>query len=222
MVWNNNLTQAQSKAIERLQIVGIKIILGKDCPRKEDGHIDYEAALTLCQLDSLILRRNNRMLSFGKKCINHPSLSRLFPLNPVIHEDPHQVRNRELFQVNHARTVSYQNSAIPAIQRQLNQFYSYSPPPTWYISHISPYPSYNSKFILHTMIAPLEANVFAISTINIKINQKEQSISGFHIPSGWRAWRKVEWMQNVNNNTLCLQGHCSLLQNRQSKLSIFF
>ena len=29
-------------------------------------------------------------------------------------------------------------------------------------------------------------------------------------------------MQNVNNNTLCLQVQCSLLQNRQSKLSIFF
>ena len=28
-------------------------------------------------------------------------------------------------------------------------------------------------------------------------------------------------MQNVNSNTLCLQVHCSLLQNRQSKLSFF-
>ena len=127
VVWHNNLTQAQSKAIERLQIVGIKIILGKDCPKKEDGHVDYEAALSLCQLDSLFMRRNNRMLSFGKKCIKHPSLNRLFPLNPVITEDPHQARNRELFQVNHARTVSYQNSAIPTIQRRLNLHYSYSP-----------------------------------------------------------------------------------------------
>ena len=130
VVWHSNLTQAQSKAIERLQICGLKIILGKDCPRKEDGHMDYAAALNLCQLDSLFLRRNNRMISFGKKCIKHPSLNRLFPINPTIHEDPHQVRDREVFQVNHARTVSYQNSAIPVIQRRLNQLYSYSPPPT--------------------------------------------------------------------------------------------
>jgi hypothetical protein len=130
VVWHNNLTQAQSKAIERLQIVGIKIILGKDCPKKEDGHVDYEAALSLCQLDSLLMRRNNRMLIFGKKCIKHPSLNRLFPLNPVINEDPHQVRSRELFQVNHARTVSYQNSAITTIQRRLNLHYSYSPSST--------------------------------------------------------------------------------------------
>ena len=53
------MTQAQSNGIERLRIVGIKIILGNDCPKKADGHFDYEAALSLCQLDSLILRRNN-------------------------------------------------------------------------------------------------------------------------------------------------------------------
>ena len=130
VVWHKNLTQAQSKAIERLQIVGIKIILGNDCPRKEDGHVDYEAALAPCQLDSLFLRRNNMMLSFGKKFIKHHSLNRLFPVNHAIYEDPHHVRSREFYKVNRARILAYQNSAIPAIQRRLNQFYSYSPPPT--------------------------------------------------------------------------------------------
>ena len=130
VVWHSNLTQAQSKAIERLQIVGLKIILGNDCPRKEDGHVDYFAALDLCQLDSLFSRRQNRMLSFGKKCIKHSSLNRIFPINTATYEDPHPVRNRELFHVNHARTSAYLNSAIPSIQRQLNQFYRQSLPPT--------------------------------------------------------------------------------------------
>ena len=130
VVWHENLTIAQSKAIERLQIVGLKIILGNDCPKKEDGHVDYAAALKLCNLDSLFLRRNNRMLSFGEKCVKHPSLARMFPINPVIQDDPHQVRNREYFQVNRARTVAYQNLAIPAIQRRLNEFFTYSPPPS--------------------------------------------------------------------------------------------
>ena len=41
MVWHENLTQEQSHAIEIIQVVALKIILGKDCPRKEDGHCDY-------------------------------------------------------------------------------------------------------------------------------------------------------------------------------------
>ena len=60
VVWHSNLTQAQSKAIERLQICGLKIILGKDCPRKEDGHMDYAAALNLCQLDSLFFKKKQQ------------------------------------------------------------------------------------------------------------------------------------------------------------------
>ena len=41
VVWHDNLTKGQSSAIERLQMVALKIILGSDCPRKEDGHFDY-------------------------------------------------------------------------------------------------------------------------------------------------------------------------------------
>ena len=126
VVWHENLTVAQSNAIERLQVVALKIIIGKDCPRKEDGHCDYEALLGLCQLTSLSDRRNKRMLSFGKKCIKHPTLNRIFPLNT---EDVNNVRNHDVFQVNYARTSAYQNSAIPAIQRRLNQHYSSSYPP---------------------------------------------------------------------------------------------
>ena len=51
VVWHDNLTKAQSNAIERLQMVALKIILGKDCPRKEDGHFDYVKALIICKLD---------------------------------------------------------------------------------------------------------------------------------------------------------------------------
>ena len=36
VVWQDNLTQAQSNAIERLQIVALKIILGSECPERED------------------------------------------------------------------------------------------------------------------------------------------------------------------------------------------
>ena len=126
VVWHENLTIAQSNAIERIQVVALKIIHGKDFPRKEDGHCDYIELLRLCNLSSLFERRNKRMLSFGKKCITHPTLSRIFPLNT---EDVHNVRNHEIFHVNYTRTSAYQNSAIPAIQRRLNQHFSSFHPP---------------------------------------------------------------------------------------------
>jgi hypothetical protein len=127
-VWHTNLTQDQTYAIKRIQKVALKIILGKDTPRKEDGHFDYERGLQMCDLKSLFARREARLLDFGKKCLKHPTLKRLFPLNYTVFDDPHSVRNRKLYHENKARTVSYQNSAIPAIQRRLNHYFSYSPP----------------------------------------------------------------------------------------------
>ena len=123
VAWHDSLTQEQTNAIERLQIVSLKIILGADCPRKPDGHFDYIEALRLCNLKSLFDRRESRALSFGKKSIKHPSLKCLFPLKEDILEDQPNIRKSEKFHVNFARTASYQNSAIPAIQRRLNQHF---------------------------------------------------------------------------------------------------
>jgi hypothetical protein len=54
-------------------VVALKIIHGKDYPRKDDGHCDYDALLRKCNLSSLSDKREKRMLSFGKKCISHPT-----------------------------------------------------------------------------------------------------------------------------------------------------
>ena len=128
VVWHDNLTKAQSSVIERLQMVALKIILGSDCSRKEDGHFDYFQALTICKVYVIFSRREKQAIYFGKKCISHPTLKRLVPMNPTIVNDSHTVRNRELFHVNRTRTATYYNSAIPAIQRRLNKQSSYSPP----------------------------------------------------------------------------------------------
>ena len=121
VAWHENLTIAQQIAIERLQIVSLKVILGNKSPKTEDGHFDYQEALRFFKLKSLFQRRELRMIDFGKKCIKHPSLKRLFPLNDAILNDPHNVRSREMYHVNHARTSVYQKSAIPSIQRRLNK-----------------------------------------------------------------------------------------------------
>lgn len=123
VAWHDSLTQEQTNAVERLQIVALKIILWADCPRKPDGHFDYPEALKLCNLKSLFSRRETRMLVFGKKSIAHPSLKRLFPRNEADLEDQPTLRHHEPFHVNPTRNSSYQNSAIPSIQRRLNQHF---------------------------------------------------------------------------------------------------
>ena len=79
VVWHENLTVAQSNKIERLQVVALKMIIGKGCPRKEDGHCDNEALLRLCQLTSLSDRSNMRMLSFGEKMNKSSYIISYFP-----------------------------------------------------------------------------------------------------------------------------------------------
>ena len=71
-------------------------------------------------------RREKRALDFGKKCLKHPALKKLFPANPAIDHDPYPVRDHEPFHVNRARTSAYSNSAIPAIQRQLNTHFKHA------------------------------------------------------------------------------------------------
>ena len=94
VVWHNNMTQAQqSNAIERLQIVALKIILGTDCPLKEDDNFDYSEALIICKLYSLLSKREKRAIDFGKKCLKYPILKKLFPANPTIAQDPHPLKD---------------------------------------------------------------------------------------------------------------------------------
>ena len=59
-----------------------------------------------------------------KISLKHPTLKKLFPINPVISNDLHPVRDHEQLYVNNARTMAYYNSAIPAIQRRLNKHFS--------------------------------------------------------------------------------------------------
>ena len=100
----------QSQKIENIQKTSLKIILG-------DIYIDYPAALEMCGLEELFLRRQKRCLSFAKKTLKYPMGSDLFPLN---HHHDHDARTREKFQVNRAHTENYRHSAVPYCQMLLN------------------------------------------------------------------------------------------------------
>ena len=68
-------------------------------------------------LEELSTGRSNRCLDFSLKSLRHNQNSRFFPPNPSV-ANQLNVRNREPYIVNFARTAQYKNSAIPYMQRQ--------------------------------------------------------------------------------------------------------
>ena len=115
VLWHSTLTEEQSHNIERVQKTCLKVILGSQ-------YEDYQKALEQCGLQPLTERRELRCLQFGLKSLVHPIHSEMFPINPNILKSPHNTRNPEHFLVNKARSESYRMSAIPYIQRMLNQY----------------------------------------------------------------------------------------------------
>lgn len=113
VVWHSSLTEKQSKSLERCQSVALKIILN-------ESFVSYDAACEMTGLEKLSARRSARCLDFGLKSLKHPQNSCFFPPNPSVENQLH-MRNREPYIVNFARTSQYKNSAIPYIQRRLNE-----------------------------------------------------------------------------------------------------
>ena len=115
VLFHSSLTQEQSDSIEKIQSVCLRVILG-------DNYVNYLASLEMCGLEKLSMRRERRCLNFSLASIEHPQNKRMFPLNEPT--DDHNLRKREKFQVNYARTKSYALSSIPFCQRKLNQYFS--------------------------------------------------------------------------------------------------
>ena len=117
VTFHSSLTGSQTANIERIQKTCLKIILG-------DNFVSYPAALEMTGLDSLYTRREKRCLNFSLKALKHPVHSRLFPTNRNQNNESTNVRNREKFHVNFARTECYRKSAIPYCQRMLNEHFN--------------------------------------------------------------------------------------------------
>ena len=115
VVWHSTLTGDMTHDIENVQKVCLKVILG-------ENYAGYDDALELCGLDKLSVRREEKCLKFGLKSLLHPVHSRMFPVNAHVLENTLNTRNNEHFKVNWAKSESYRHSAIPYIQRQLNEY----------------------------------------------------------------------------------------------------
>jgi len=109
VVWHSSLTQGQAMEIERVQKVALKIILKSD-------YIDYNNALSITCLPTLLDRRIQLCKTFAVKCTRNLKTSDMFPLA----KKTYNTRNTEEYKVTHANTNRLANSAIPFMQRLLN------------------------------------------------------------------------------------------------------
>ena len=114
VVFHSTLTEKQSQKIEMIQKTCLRIILG-------EMYMGYEAALEMTGLQTLHFRRQQRCLSFALRSLKFQIGDRLFPLNQ--NNDKKEVRSREKFTVNFARTEEYKSSTIPFCQRLLNEHF---------------------------------------------------------------------------------------------------
>ena len=109
VVWHSSITKDERTNIERVQKTALRIIL------KED-YKDYSSALQLTGLESLYERRTQLSLNFAKKCLKNDKTSDIFPLNTkTVNTRPH-----EKYFVTRARTERLAKSAVPYLQRLLN------------------------------------------------------------------------------------------------------
>ena len=109
-VWHFSLTCDDESNIERVQKVALYLILHEE-------YKSYENALKLVNLCTLKSRRDILSLKFAKKALKHPKASQMFPLNTSIECN---LRSRDKFYVQPAKTDRLLHSTIPQLQRALN------------------------------------------------------------------------------------------------------
>ena len=112
VLWHSSITQKCEENLERVQKSALRIILGVQ-------YLNYENALRVLKLQSLKERRNALCLKFAQKCLMVPKLKEMFPRNQQNHDMGK--RRVESFQVKRALTERLRRSAIPHMQRLLNE-----------------------------------------------------------------------------------------------------
>ena len=105
-VWHFNITQAENNDIERVQKIACKVIL-------KENYTSYRDALGQLGLQTLSARRQTLCQKFANKCLKFNKSKDMFPRD--------ENRNAHKFKVNFARHSRLLDSAIPQMQRLLNQ-----------------------------------------------------------------------------------------------------
>ena len=112
VVWHSSLTQENIDDLERVQKSAAKVIL-------QENYIGYKKSLQRLNLETLYDRREQLCLNFARSCIKNPKFNDMFPKNMKTHSM--ELRNPEVFKVDHANTERYRKSAIIYMQHLLNE-----------------------------------------------------------------------------------------------------
>ena len=75
VAFHSSLTKQQEDSLERCQAVCFRTIY-------QELYISYSAALEMCSLRTLFLRRQDCCLQFSLKSLRHDQNKRMFPANP--------------------------------------------------------------------------------------------------------------------------------------------
>ena len=111
-LWHSSLTLSNRNDIERIQKSAMKVIFKND-------YQGYEKSLKILKMEMLQDRRERLGLNMAKKCLKHDKLQDMFPMNS--NNSTVKIREKEKYHVNQAKTERYRNSAIPFLQRKLNE-----------------------------------------------------------------------------------------------------
>ena len=112
VVWHSSLTEQQKSDLERVQRSALKIILG-------EKYESYKKALIVLDLEPLEERREYLCLRFAQKCTKNDLTKKMFPSNDKLHKM--DIRSKEKFKVQFAKTERLKNSAIIYMQNLLNE-----------------------------------------------------------------------------------------------------
>ena len=112
VVWHSRLTQENTDDLERVQKSAVKVILG-------ERYLGYKKSLHKLDLETLYDRREQLCLNFAKSCIKNPKFNDMFPKNMKTHSM--ELRNQEVFNVDHANTERFRKSTIIYMQHLLNE-----------------------------------------------------------------------------------------------------
>ena len=85
----------------------------------QEDYSEYTDALHQLNLDSLYERRILLCSNFAQETSKHEKLKHMFPKKEIVVKN--KTRKSESYQVNMAFTERYQSSAIPQMQRMLNE-----------------------------------------------------------------------------------------------------
>ena len=112
IVWHSGLTDDNVKDIERVQKAAVRVIMGSD-------FTDYQHALSELKITNLSERRRELSKKFALKIANNLKMQHMLPLRTEMRENKR--RHTDKYRIQHANTHRLQASAIPYMQKQLNQ-----------------------------------------------------------------------------------------------------